>query len=160
MVICFSYQASWHNVLHGPQAGICYSMSQYSIIIAVVQSLSRVQLFATAWTAACQASPSFTISRSLLQLMSIEPVMSTNHLILCHPLFLLPSIFPSIKVFSNELALRIRWPKYWSFGQTDLVPRIELRRGEEMDNFFLPGFKLNPIWSKYTPDSEVLVQRG
>ena len=69
MVICFSYQASWHNVLHGPQAGICYSMSQYSIIIAVVQSLSRVQLFATAWTAACQASPSFTISRSLLQLI-------------------------------------------------------------------------------------------
>ena len=116
MVICFSYQASWHNVLHGPQAGICYSMSQYSIIIAVVQSLSRVQLFATAWTAACQASPSFTISRSLLQLMSIEPVMSTNHLILCHPLFLLPSIFPSIKVFSNELALRIRWPKYWRFS--------------------------------------------
>ena len=91
-------------------------MSQYSIIIAVSQSLSHVQLFATPWTAACQASLSFTISRSLLQLMSIEPVMSSNHLILCHPLFLLPSIFPSIKVFSNESALHIRWPKYWSFS--------------------------------------------
>ena len=91
-------------------------MSQYSIIIAVVQSLSHVQLFATPRTAACQASLSFTISLSLLQLMSIELVMSSNHLILCHPLLLLPSIFPSIKVFSNELALRIRWPKYCSYS--------------------------------------------
>ena len=82
----------------------------------VVQSLSRVQLFVTSWTAACQASLSFTISWSLLKLMSIESVMPSSHLILCHPLLLLSSIFPSIRAFSNELALRIRWPKYWSFS--------------------------------------------
>ena len=69
----------------------------------------------TPWTSACQASLSFTISQSLLKLMSIELVMPTNHLILCHP-FLLPSIFPSIRGFSNESVLRIRWPKYWSFS--------------------------------------------
>ena len=82
----------------------------------VIQLLSHVQLFATPWTIACQASLSFTISWSLLKLMSIESVMPSNLLILCHPLLLLPSIFPSIRVFSNESALRIRWPKYWSFN--------------------------------------------
>ena len=81
-----------------------------------VQSLSRVQLFATPWTAACQASLSITNSRSLLKLMSIESVMPSNHFILCRPLLLLPSICPSIRVFSNESALCIRWPKYWSFS--------------------------------------------
>ena len=81
-----------------------------------VQSLSCVQLFATPWTAAHQASLSITNSWSLLKLMSIESVMPSNHLILCHPLLLLPSIFPSIWVFSNESALHIRWPKYWSFS--------------------------------------------
>ena len=80
------------------------------------QSLSRVQLSATPWAAAHQASQSFTISRSLLRLMSIESVMPSNHLILCRPLLLLPSIFPSIRVFSNESVLCIRWPKYWSFS--------------------------------------------
>ena len=80
-----------------------------------VQSLSCVRLFVTPWTAALQASPSITKSRSLLKLMSIESVMLSNRLILCHPL-LLPSIFPSIRVFSNASALRIRCPKYWSFG--------------------------------------------
>ena len=84
--------------------------------LLVVQSLSHVQLFATLWTAAQQASLSFTISQSLLKLTSIESVMPSNHLILCHPILLLPSIFPSIRVFSNELALCIRWPKYWSFS--------------------------------------------
>ena len=84
--------------------------------IVVVQSLSRVQLFVTPWNAARQASLSFTISQSLLKLMSIESVMLSNHLLLCSPLLLLPSIFPSIKVFSNESALCIRWPKYWSFS--------------------------------------------
>jgi len=84
--------------------------------VAIVQSLHHVQLFVTPWTAACQASLSFTISWSLLKLMSIESVMLPNHLILCRPLLLLPSVFPSIKVFSNELALCIRWPKYWSFN--------------------------------------------
>ena len=80
-----------------------------------VQSLSRVRLFATSWTAVRQASLSITNSWSLLRLMPIESVMPSNHLILCHPL-LPPSIFPSIRVFSNESALRIRWPKYWNFG--------------------------------------------
>ena len=81
-----------------------------------VQFFSHVRLFATPWTAACQASLSITNSSSLLKLMSIESVMSSNHLILCHPLLLPPLIFPSIRVFSNESALRIRWPKYWSFS--------------------------------------------
>ena len=81
-----------------------------------VQLLSRVQLFATPRTAAHQASPSITNSRSLLKLTSIESVMPSNHLILCCPLLLLPSIFPSIRVFSNESVLHIRWPKYWSFS--------------------------------------------
>ena len=79
-------------------------------------SLSRVWLFATPWTTAGQASLSITNSWSLLTLMSIESVMPFNHLILCHPLLLLPSIFPSIRVFSSESALRIKWPKYWSFS--------------------------------------------
>ena len=81
-----------------------------------VQSLSRVRLFETPWTTACQAFLSITNSRSLLKLMSIESVMPSNHLIVCCPLLLLSSIFPSIRVFSNESALHIRWPKYWSFS--------------------------------------------
>ena len=82
---------------------------------ATVQSLSRVQLFETPWTAAHQTSLSITSSRSSPKPMSIESVMPSNHLILCCP-FLLPSIFPSIRVFSKESVLRIRWPKYWSFS--------------------------------------------
>ena len=78
--------------------------------------LSRVQLFETPWTAACQASLSITNSQSLLKLMPIESVMTSNHIILCHSLLLPPSIFPSIRVFSNESVLHIRWPKYWSFS--------------------------------------------
>ena len=81
-----------------------------------VQLLSRVRLFATPWIAACQASLSITNSRSLLKLMCTESVMPSNHLILCHPLLLLHSIFPSIRVFSNESALCMRWPYYWSFS--------------------------------------------
>ena len=81
-----------------------------------LQFLSRVRLFVTPWTAACQASLSITNSQSLPKLISIELVMPSNDLILCSPLFLLPSIFRSIRVFSNESALRIRWPKYWSFS--------------------------------------------
>ena len=81
-----------------------------------VQSLSHVQLFATPWTAVHQASLSITNSQSLLKLMSIELVMPSNHLILRRPLLLLPSIFPSLRVFSNESVLCIRWPKYWSFS--------------------------------------------
>ena len=81
-----------------------------------IQLLSHVRLFATPWTAKLQASLSITNSRSLLKLMSIESVMPSNHLILCPPLLLLPSIFPSIRVLSNESVLNIRWPKYWSFS--------------------------------------------
>ena len=88
----------------------------FFVFIVIVKPLNHVQLFATPWTAACQASPSFTISWSLLKLMSIELMVLSNHLILCHPLLLLPSIFPSTRVFSNELALWIRWPKNWSFS--------------------------------------------
>ena len=79
-------------------------------------SVAQSCLFVTPWTEACQASPSFTISWTLLKLMSIELVMLSSHLILCCPLFLLPSIFPSIRFFSSELALCIRWPKYWNFS--------------------------------------------
>ena len=81
-----------------------------------VQSLSRVQIFETTWTAVRQASQSITIFCSLLKLMSIESMMPSNHLIDCHPLLLLPSIFPSIRVFSSELVLCIRWPVYWVFS--------------------------------------------
>ena len=81
-----------------------------------VQLFSHLQFFMTSWTAACQASLSFTISWSLIKLMSIETMMPSNHLILCHPLLFLPSIFLSIRVFSNESTLCIRWPRYWSFS--------------------------------------------
>ena len=83
---------------------------------AVVQLLSCVQLFTTPWAAALQTSLSFTVSCSLLKLIPIGTMMPSNHLILCQPLLLLPSIFPYTRVFSNELALHIRWPKYWSFS--------------------------------------------
>ena len=83
--------------------------------VSSVQLLSHVRLFATPWTAARQASLSITNSQNLLKLMCIESVMPSNHLILCHPLLLPPSIFPSIRVFSDESALQIKWPKYWEF---------------------------------------------
>ena len=97
---------------------LCYHIlfSMNNVVVAVVQSLNHVQIFATPWTAACQASLSITISQSLLKLMSIESWMLSNHLILCCPLLLLPSIFSSIRVFSNELAVCIRWPTYWNFS--------------------------------------------
>ena len=87
-----------------------------STLFSSVQLLSRVRLFATPWTEACQASLSITNSWSSPKLMSIESVTPSNQLILCCPLLLLPSIFPSIRVFSNESALHIRWPKHWSFS--------------------------------------------
>ena len=95
---------------------VTFAFTFFSILIA--RSLSRVQSFVTPWTAARQASLSITDSRSLLKLMSIESVMPSNQLILYCPLFILPSILPSFRVFSNEAALRIRWPKYWSFSFT------------------------------------------
>ena len=88
----------------------------FSILLSSIQSLSYVRLFATPWTTARQASLSITNFRSSLKLTSSESVMPSNHLILCRPLVLLPSIFPSIRVFSNESALHIRWPEFWSFS--------------------------------------------
>ena len=100
----------------GGQPGACFSQS--------FQSLSRVQLFATPWITAHQASLSITNSQSSLKLTSIESVMPSSHLILCRPLFLLPPIPPSIRVFSNESTLRVRWPKYWSFS-VSIIPSKE-----------------------------------
>ena len=93
------------------------STSHIRALVVVLQSFSHIQLFATPWTTEVHFSPSlsFTISRCLLKFISIRSVMPSNHLILCHPLFLLPSIFPSIRIFSNASALHTRWPKYWSF---------------------------------------------
>ena len=101
----------------------CRSKCFYLFVISV-QSLSRVRLFVTPWTAAPKASPSITNSQNLLKLMSIESVVPSNHFILCDPLHLLPSIFPSIRIFSNESALRIRWPKYWNFS-FNIIPSNE-----------------------------------
>ena len=89
---------------------------------SLVQLLIHVWLFLTLWAAACQASLSITSSQSLLKLMSIESVMPPNHLTFCRPLLLLPSIFPIIRVFSNELLLHIRWPKYWTFSSESVLP--------------------------------------
>ena len=102
---------SWHPSPH--------TATIFLLVMRVVFSsvqLSRVRLFATPWTAARQASLSITNSQSLLKLMSIKSVMPSSHLILCYPLLLLPPVPPSIRVFSNESTLRIRWPKYWSFS--------------------------------------------
>ena len=115
---------TWHHVptcvftpfscCFGASMSVCFfSMVQF---FSSVQLLSHVRLFATPWTEARQASLSITNSQSLLKLMSIESVMPSNHLILSHPCLLLSSIFPSIRVFSNESALRMKWPKYWSFS--------------------------------------------
>ena len=109
----------WFQIGKGVCKGCILSpclFNLYSESVHLVQSLSHVQLFAIPWTAACKASLSFTISQTLLKLMSIESVMPYNHLILYCPLLLLPSIFPSIRVFSNESVLHIRWSKYWSFS--------------------------------------------
>ena len=100
------------------------SINQWMDKFSLVQSLSRVQLFVTTWIAARQASLSITNSRSSPKLMSIELVMPPSHLIFCHPLLLLPSVFPIIRVFSNESVLRIRWPKYWSVSFS-ISPSIE-----------------------------------
>ena len=97
------------RVIHRSPQGILQNIQS-------VQSLSRVQLFATPWITACQASLSITNSRSSLRLTFIESVMPSSYLTLCHPLLHLPSIFPSIRVFSKEMALQVRWPKCWSFG--------------------------------------------
>ena len=106
---------------------LCSKMNQLSVQFSSVQSLSRVQLFATPWIAAHQASLSITNSRSALKRMPIESVMPSSHLILCRPLLLLPPISPSIRVFSNESTLHMRWPKYWSFS-FNIIPSKEIPR--------------------------------
>ena len=118
-----SLRFSLLNFFFNPQLGSLLLLYLFAVVyianqmhLASVQSFSHVRLFATPRTAALQASLSITNSQSLLKLMSIELVMPSNHLILCCPLLLLPSIFPSIRVFSNESVLHIRWPKYWSFS--------------------------------------------
>ena len=105
-----------HNPPSHPSLNSLFSLNRTHYFVVAVQLLSHVQLFVIPWTTTCQASLSITNSRSLLKLMSIESVMPSNHLILCHPLLLQPSVFASIRVFSNESALRIRSPKYWSFS--------------------------------------------
>ena len=117
---CRGRQVSWedlHTFLTAaePAGGVSYRLVLCESCV-VVQSLSFVWLFETPWTAACRVSLSFPISQSLLKLMSIESVMPSSHLVLCHPPLLLPSIFPSIRVLSNESALNIMWPKYWCFS--------------------------------------------
>ena len=91
-------------------------LTSFKNTVVVFQSLSHVWLFVTPWTVACQPPLSSTTSWTLLKLMSVEPVMPSKHLILCHPLLFLPSIFHSTRVFSSQVAVRIRWPKYWSFS--------------------------------------------
>ena len=107
---------SWSNWQHWYFRFVHITIHIGSAQFSSVQLLSRVRFFATPWTAAHQASLSVTNSWSLLKLISIESVIPSNHLIFCRPLFLLPSVFPSIRVFSSESALCIRWPKYWSFS--------------------------------------------
>ena len=104
-----------------PAMGLQKYFQPSNLGISSLQSLSRVQLFATPWTVAHQASLVIPNSQSLLKLMSIESMMPSNYLILCHP-HLLPSVFPDIRVFSNESSLRIRWLKYWSFNLTSVLP--------------------------------------
>ena len=107
-------------------------------LLVGVQLVSRVWLFVTPWTAAGQASLSFSISRSFLKLMSIQSVMPSNHLILCHPLLLLLSIFPGIRVFSSESALHIQWPKYWSLSDSSYKGTNPIKWGPHPYNFIEP----------------------
>ena len=124
--------------------------------LGYLQSLSHVRLFAIPWNAVCQASPSITNSQSLIILMSIELVIPSNHLILCHPLLLQPSIFPSIRVFSNESLLHIRWPKYWSFSFKN-SPSNEY---SERISFRIDGFDLlevqGTVKSSPTPQFKII----
>ena len=124
-----------------------------------VQSLSRVRLFATPWIAARQASLFITISRSSLRLTSIESVMPSSHLILGHPLLLLPPIPPSIRVFSNESTLHMRWPKYWSFSFSIIpskeIPRLISFRMDWLDLLAVQG-TLNSLLQHHSPKASIL----
>ena len=119
-------------------------MKIFNFSFSLVQSLSHVWLFVTPWTAARQASLSITNSQSPPKPMSIESVMPSNHLILCHPLFFLSSIFHSITIFSNESALRIRWPKYWSFS-------FNISPSNEHPVLPIISFRMDLVGSPYRP---------
>ena len=121
---------------------ILYKYSENIIFWISVQLLSRVWLFAIPWIAARQASLSITISQSSLKLMSIESVMPSSHLILCHPLFLLPPIPPSIRIFSNESTLHMRWPKYWSFSFSIMLSK---------EHPGLISFRMDLVGSPWSP---------
>ena len=127
------------------EAKSCFVSKMAYYVVICIQSLGHVWLFATPWTAAHQAFLSITISWSLLRLMYIVLVMPINHLVLCHPLFLLPSIFPSTRVFSNELALCIMWPKYWS---SNISPSNEY---SGLISFRIDWFYLFAVESSLTP---------
>ena len=127
--LCHHHHKQFWNIFINLQRKLLAISSQFlflpnSLALSSVQSLSHVWLFATPWIAARQASLSITISQSPLRLTSIESVMPSSHLILCHPLLLLPPIPPSLRVFFNESTLRIRWPKYWSFSFS-IIPSKE-----------------------------------
>ena len=130
-----------------------------SVQFSSVQSLSCVQLFATPWIAAHQASLSITNSQSSLKLMSIKSVMPSSHLILCRPRLLQPSIFPSIRGFSNESALRIRWPKYWSFSfsisPSNKHPGLISFRMDWLDLFAVQG-TLKSLLQHHSPKASIL----
>ena len=132
----------------------------FIVHVSSVQSLSCVRLFATPWTTACQSSPSITNSWSPPKPMSIESVMPSNHLVLCRPLLLLPSIFPGIGVFSNESALHIRWPKYWSFSfnisPTNEYPGLISFRMDWLDLLAVQG-TLKGLLQHHTSKTSILL---
>ena len=140
--------------LYMPSSGISGSFS-------LVQLLSHVRLFVTPWTTECQASLSISNSWSPPKSMSIESVMPSNHLILCHPLLLLPAIFPNIRVFSNESALRIRWPKYWSFSfnisPTNEQPGLISFRMDRLDTLAVQGTLKKTQESSPTPQFKSII---
>ena len=116
-LLCKEWLSQAPIAFHISVPEICmWALTNLSVQFSSVQSLSHVRLFTTSWITACQASLSITNSRSLLKFMPIDSVVPSSHLILCRPLLLLPPIPPSIRVFSNESTLRMRWPKYWSFS--------------------------------------------
>ena len=134
-------------------------MEQREPLLSSVQPLSRARLFATPWTAARQPSLSITNSRSLLKLRSIESVMPSNHLILCRPLLFPPSIFPSVRVFSNGLVLHIRWPEYWSFSfsvsPSNEYPRLITVRIDWFDLLAVQGI-LGSLFQHHNSKASVL----
>ena len=132
------------------------------ILLFIIQPLNCVQFFATAWTAARQIPLSSTISQSLLKFMSIELAMLPNHLILCHPLLLLPSLFPIIRVFSNESSFSIRWPKYWTFSFSISPPN----EYSELISLRIDWFDLLALqgtlkgWSSTAPQLKIINSSG